>query len=247
MRELTEDGRRVVEDLARRHGVSPGAVETLLQALAAGGGTQAQFSHPELGGMGQWSSGGMLMIGDMFNDALKARVGALAADLAEQLRSETLLAPMRSAGAGFTMPAPSAGRWPADLGDPASAGSQNDLHYAVFPSTRRLAIERGGQVTVYDTADHRITGISQQQSGDQSLTFTSQHGPVRAADLKVVTAPAARAAEDPAAPEPAAGRRDDVREADIFAKIERLHELRQKDIITAQEFEAKKADLLGRL
>ncbi|MDB5687600.1 MAG: uncharacterized protein JWR77_2189, partial [Rhizorhabdus sp.] len=36
-------------------------------------------------------------------------------------------------------------------------------------------------------------------------------------------------------------------EDDIFAKIERLADLRQKDIITAEEFVAKKTELLARL
>ncbi|HEY9212502.1 MAG TPA: SHOCT domain-containing protein, partial [Ancylobacter sp.] len=49
---------RLIEDVASRHGVSTEAVRVLLQAVAAGGGTMAQFSHPELGGMGQWSRGG---------------------------------------------------------------------------------------------------------------------------------------------------------------------------------------------
>jgi hypothetical protein len=64
---LTEDGRQIVEAIADRHGVSSDAVYTLLMALAAGGGRQVQFNHPDLGGMGQWSQGGMIMVGDMFN------------------------------------------------------------------------------------------------------------------------------------------------------------------------------------
>ena len=34
---------------------------------------------------------------------------------------------------------------------------------------------------------------------------------------------------------------------EIFSRIERLAELRKKDIITAEEFDAKKAELLARL
>jgi hypothetical protein len=47
--------------------------------VAAGGGTLAQFNcnHPELGGNGQWMSGGMTMVGDMFNYGLKATVSGL--------------------------------------------------------------------------------------------------------------------------------------------------------------------------
>jgi hypothetical protein len=47
MPELTAEGRRIVGDVARRHGVSEGAVVELLAALVAGGGSQAQFNHPD--------------------------------------------------------------------------------------------------------------------------------------------------------------------------------------------------------
>ena len=50
---------------------------------------------------------------------------------------------------------------PAGLGTPATAGAQNQMRYAYFPSTSRLAIQIGGVVTLYDTADHSITGVSQ--------------------------------------------------------------------------------------
>ena len=73
MRELNAEGQRLVSDLSQRYGVSDDAVTTLLRALVAGNGSMAQFSHPELGGMGQWSQGGMIMVGDMFNQGLKAR------------------------------------------------------------------------------------------------------------------------------------------------------------------------------
>ena len=82
MPELTVEGRRKVEAVAARHGVGAAAAEALLAALVAGGGSQAQFDIPELGGMGQWSQGGMVMVGDMFNNALKARVDALCGELA---------------------------------------------------------------------------------------------------------------------------------------------------------------------
>ena len=77
--------------------------------------------------------------------------------------------------------------WPAKLGTPEAAGGQGDVRYAYFQDERRLAIENRDAVTVYDTADHRIHGVSQQQgSGKSSLVFTSQHGTVRVEDLAVV-------------------------------------------------------------
>jgi hypothetical protein len=81
-----------VAAVAQRHGLSAGAGRALFEALVSGGGRQAQFSHPELGGMGQWS-GGMTQIGDMFNDALKAKVSAFCQEmsaLASEARRGTL-------------------------------------------------------------------------------------------------------------------------------------------------------------
>jgi hypothetical protein len=65
-------------------------------------------------------------------------------------------------------------------------GAQNDLRYAVFPDTRRLVIDDRGAISVYDTGDHRIFGVAQAQSSDRTLSFTSQDGLVRVADLKKV-------------------------------------------------------------
>ena len=73
MRQLAPDDQRIITELAYRYGVSTDAVHTLLQALQESGGRQAQFDHPELGGMGQWSRGGMVMVGSMNDHALKAR------------------------------------------------------------------------------------------------------------------------------------------------------------------------------
>jgi hypothetical protein len=67
--------------LSIRHSVSPDAVRTILRALRSGGGTMAQFSHPDFGGMSQWSTG-MTMVGDIFNNSLKAKLDALCTELA---------------------------------------------------------------------------------------------------------------------------------------------------------------------
>lgn len=173
--EIKAEALRAIEEAASRHGVSVGAARQLAVALASGGGTQAQFDIAELGGMGQWSRGGMTMVGDMFNTALKARVDALATDLAELVRDGSLfMAETRW--------------WPGDLGRPAASGAQNDMRYAVFPEARRLAVERDGRVVVHDTGAHRIGGVSQHQQGpDRGLRFTSQLGAVGIAELPVVS------------------------------------------------------------
>ncbi len=280
MQELTPEGRKIVDDLARCHGVGSDAVAALLCALELGNGAQAQFNHPDLGGMGQWSQGGMIMIGDMFNQGLKARVDALCREIASLLRSQPALnrpeaSQSQSQGGGYagvSLFIKGSGQsshnwWPAELGSPASTGAQNNLHYACFPDQRRLAIRVGGEVSVYDTGEHRITGFSQQQSGDQSLTFTSQFGLVRVADLPLVLSgnhdlhnpSAARPSESaptrpPAAtlverqpPQTPTATPAPASSDDILTTIERLSDLRQKNILTETEFAAKKAELLSRL
>jgi hypothetical protein len=76
--------------------------------------------------------------------------------------------------------------WPDQFGNPASAGSQNGLRYAFFRDQRRLVVERAGTLTVYDTGDHDIGGVSQATEQAASVEFTSQLGPVRLGELRVV-------------------------------------------------------------
>lgn len=169
-----------IAEIAQRHGFSPEAARVVAEGLRRGGGRMAQFSHPELGGMGQWSAGGMIMIGDMFNTELKARVDGLCRDLAA--------APSPIPAAAEEQPSQTGQGdwWPDGLGTASATGAQNDMRYACFPEQRRLAVMQDGRVRLYDTGDHRISGFSQQQSSSQNLTFTSQHGPVQLQDLAEV-------------------------------------------------------------
>lgn len=289
MRPLTPEGQQMINQLAQQYGFSPEAVAVMLQSLIAGHGTMAQFNHPEFGGTGQWMGSGMIMLSDMFNQALKAKVDALCHALSTllsqqpemvrprstqtQYQGQQPMSPMGSSqqpkSAGLSTPtslfmSPSEGAtsawWPAELGHPSAVGTQNDIRYAYFRDPRRLAIVVNGQVTVYDTLDHQISGFSQQQAGGSSLTFTSQHGVVSLADLPVLTHPggaqqreAAALPEDTSAPqhEPGLASADPSQrraEADeIFTVMERLAELKAQGILTEEEYTAKKADLLRRL
>lgn len=170
--------------LAREHGVSDDAVRAVYQALRRGGGTMAQFSHADFGGMSQWSSG-MTMVGDMFNDSLKVKLNAIAGELSKHLRQHPAEAPADDDAVSYRSGAtrPAGPWWPQELGDPSSVGNQNNMRYAVFPLKRRLVIDDHGRTTTYDTGDHQISGVSQAQSTDSTLTFVSQHGVVRVSDL----------------------------------------------------------------
>jgi hypothetical protein len=169
-----------LDDLAAKYSVSVEAVEVLREALRRGGGRQAQFSHRDLGGMGQWSAGGMTQVGDMFNVDLKDKVNALCTALSRQAEEVNGPPPMEE-----DSPKP---WWPEGLGQPSSTGSQNGMHYACFPDARRVAVKQAETVTLYDSGDHRISGVSQSQSTTQQLSFSSQNGIIRASDLPIARA-----------------------------------------------------------
>ena len=237
----------------------------MLFSVMAGRGGMAQFSHPEFGGSGQWMAGGAIMISDMFNNALKARVDALCNELSALVRREpdfvaadslqsqsqgARWAPRRESSS-LLVPEKlnQANWWPADLGVPSSLGAQNEVRYAYFPATRRLAIDINGKVIVYDTRDHQISGFSQQQPGSGSLSFSSQLGGVDVSRLPVVCGAKGTASPQPTpitAPEQPATA-SNARREDILTAIERLAELHARGILTEAEFSAKKAELLDRL
>lgn len=203
---VTPEAAPVIAEIAQRHGLSQEAVLSMLFALRAGGGTMAQFSIPELGGSGQWMRGGMTMVGDMFDNALKARVDALCNELVALLATTTVFPP--SAAHSEAGMLPSNNWWPADLGVPSAAGAQNDVRYAFFPGTRRLAIQIGGVTRVFDTGEHQVGGVQQQQGGGYgSVVFTSQLGTFGVSSLRDLGAPPttqAQSAAPPPAPAPPA-------------------------------------------
>ena len=256
MQAFTNQGQRVIRELSERYGLSSDAVTHLFQAVIQGNGTMAQFNHPEFGGSGQWMQGGMIMVGDMFNNGLKATVGNLCGEISNLLANQGQSAFLVPSPAFAGSNAFSGAWWPPELGSPASSGAQNGIRYAWFPSSRRLAIDSNGHLTLYDTLDHQIGGVSQQQGGNTSLTFSSQYGTVSLESLPLISvdgvAPV-RAA--PPAPVPSGAgytnepvmNTSDPNTADVLSMIERLAGLRQSGVLSEEEFAAKKAELLQRL
>ena len=88
MRQLSPAGQQVVNDIAQRHGFSVDATLSMLDSVINGNGNQAQFSHPEFSGSGQWMRGGMTMVSDMFNNYLKGRVDGLCSELSNLVLSQ---------------------------------------------------------------------------------------------------------------------------------------------------------------
>jgi hypothetical protein len=280
--QLTPAGLRVVNELAQRYGFSQEAVIHMMFTMLRGRGGMAQFNHPEFAGSGQWMQGGMLMLGDMFNHSLKARVDGLCQAIAAQISSQPELFPSGSfqaqsqsgagqqsqvATGGQQMPLATQGGlfaadprdswWPAELGSPSAMGSQNDIRYAFFPAVGRLAVEANGRVTLYDTGEHHIAGFSQQQSPGGAVVFATPGGSISLANLSAIgsgsqqqqqrsTGPHHSLPELPAEPAPAetAGKSP---QDDVFETLAKLGALKEKGILTEEEFAAKKAELLARL
>lgn len=264
MQKLTQDGQNFVNDLSNRYNLSNNAVIHMIVAVNNGGGTMAQFNSPELGGGGQWMRGGMTMVGDMFNNGLKNTVDNLCSEISNALLTMTIFPVIPAGTKGSNQ------WWPTNLGSPFSSGSQNNTRYAVFPN--RLAVELNGETTVYDTLNYNIGGVSQQQGGNDSLTFSSQFGTVGVSTLPIVSGPGTQ----PVAPMPQNNFAQPVindfsnqfpeqqtlnnqetefindtsenkSSSDIIDLIQKLAKLREIGALSDEEFNSKKSELLARL
>lgn len=156
------------------------------------------------------------------------------------------------------VPDPRNNWYPSELGTPTSTGSQNNVCYAHFANAQRLAVKTGGDIWVYDTLDHQIGGFSQQQGMDGSITFTSQYGTVNLSNLPVVFRNGQPVQQKPPVAQPTSSPDATPRQAateiartetqtGILDAIARLGELKEKGILTDEEFTEKKAELLARL
>jgi hypothetical protein len=269
MQQLTHAAEQLVSNLADRYRVSTDAVKALLAAVINGGGAMAQFYHPELGGNGQWMRGGMTMVGDMFNYGLQGTVSGICSELSNFTANNQAYVPLppppqgqsQYQGSGFGGFGGFNNWWPSDLGSPSSSGGQNDSRYAYFPQARRLAVQQGGRITIYDTLDHQIGGVQQQQGGPYgSQSFTSQFGTFTVESLPVVSGDSPNGGDlAPMSSGPAPTSAPSFNNnnnnngggidagGDVLALLERLGSLRDKGILSEQEFQAKKAELLSRL
>jgi Short C-terminal domain len=88
MNKLTPEGQQIINNIAQRYNFSPDAVFRMLQSVINGNGSMAQFNHREFGGSGQWMKGGMIMLGDMFNNGLKNSVGGLCQELSNLIANQ---------------------------------------------------------------------------------------------------------------------------------------------------------------
>ncbi|WP_165734892.1 SHOCT domain-containing protein [Pseudoalteromonas sp. C8] len=257
MQKLTDVGENLVNGIASRYNLSHDAVIHMLVSVNNGGCSMAQFNCPELGGSGQWMRGGMTMVGDMFNNGLKSTVDNLCNELANILSNNQIFPVIPAGSPGSNQ------WWPGNLGSPFSSGAQNNIRYAIFPN--RLAVELNGQVSVYDTLDHNIGGVSQQQGNNTSLTFNSQWGTINVNTLPLISG------QTPTPPEPQKDFTQQVVKPNFVPLtpnqveapanntvgqysvdetlqiIEKLAQLRDSNALSDDEFNIKKSELLKRI
>lgn len=160
----------LVARLAERHGLSRDAVETVLRALRSGGGSMAQFSHAEFGGMSQWSSA-MTMVGDMFNDALRAKLNAVATDLVAYLRDNPEVAHNLKVGRAVSA-------------HPHRPDRRTICATRSIPTRGDWSSRMPGSVRSTTPAITLSRGSPRRKVRDATLAFRSQNGLVRLSELK---------------------------------------------------------------
>ena len=143
MEQITQEGLQVAQELGQRHGFSAGAVAHMMQVMLRSRGGMAQFNHPEFGGSGQWMPGGMLMLSDMFNNALKARVDGLCRDVSAALAGQ----PMAAQGASHSFQQQSGG------GVQQQSGAASPSGYPPIPAMAAMAAPSSAPLFVPDPRD----------------------------------------------------------------------------------------------
>ena len=253
MKSLTKEGQQTINDIAEKYSLKVESVEAMVKAIVQGNGSMAQFNIPELGGNGQWMRGGMTMVGDMFNNSLKAKVDNLCMELSKLVSTRVIFEEPEEAVNEIKSQSSNTS-WPSVFGSPTSSGAQNNFRYAYFAPAKRLVIEEGGTRKIYDTKHHRISGVSQQQGGSRSYQFTSQEGPVDINSLSLISELGEPTQETPEMTydvshgssskiETPAQSPEDI----IIATIGKVNLLFERGQITEEEFNEKKKELLAKL
>ncbi|MCY7351317.1 MAG: hypothetical protein LH606_11720 [Cytophagaceae bacterium] len=167
-----------LQQIAERHGFSPELAQTLLSELQRSRGRQVTFNDPALGGVGQWR-GGILLIGDMMNHGLKAKVSAFLNDLAAHAHAspvDSIRTARRAERAASAFQAQASGQREAGF-----SMTQNGVSYK-YSANRNELIVNG--TDVYDTTGLRVMGISSiQQNGQGVLVLRTDQGEKQISDL----------------------------------------------------------------
>ena len=93
LQRLTDQGLQKINDVARRYGVSTDAVMSLLQSSDQRQRDDGAVQPQGIGRRGPVDAGGMTMVSDLFNHALKAKVDGLCNELSQLLSQQPFAPP----------------------------------------------------------------------------------------------------------------------------------------------------------
>lgn len=277
MRQLTPSGQQAIYDLAQRHGFSPDATLSMLDAVINGNGTMAQFNHPEFSGSGQWMRGGMIMISDMFNANLKGRIDGLCCELSglvanqpDLIRSGSFQSQSQGHQAHRKYQAPSGDSQhqspsgpsaPVSLFVPPPAGSSGEWWPAEIGWPNSTGAQNNVRYAYFQQARRlaiEINGVvTVYDTLDHQIGGFSQQqsygGSITFSSqhglVSVADLPVISVNGVPQSAPPLRSPNETTGDGDrdILATIGKLAELHAKGILSDNEFASKKAELLARL
>lgn len=272
MRQLSNAGHMAIQDVAQRHGFTAGAVASMLDAVIRGNGSMAQFDHPEFSGSGQWMSGGMTMVSDMFNHHLKGRVDSLCAELAMLVANQPGLlqtgsVQSQSQGSGgsdgWSVQAQDSG-WHARHSEAQPNGSNlfmppppdwwgPDLRWPTSTGSqngcRYAYFAQACRLAIEDQGHVTVHDTLDHQIGgfsQQQSGSGSMGFSSQYGQMNVGQLPVV-SVDGQSPPAYSSASPPQTTEADIFATLERLADLSRKGVLTDHEYQTKKAELLARL
>jgi hypothetical protein len=76
--------------------------------------------------------------------------------------------------------------WPPTLRRPSTSGAHGTLKFAFFADKRRLLVESGELLLLFDSGAHQICEVEEQLGQEPGLAFTSQNGRHPIGDLRLI-------------------------------------------------------------
>jgi hypothetical protein len=95
----------------------------------------------------------------------------------------TSLNPARSNG---ELKADKTSWWPPNLRRPSTSGTHGTLKFAFFADKRRLLVESGELLLLFDCGTHQICEVAELFGQDPGLAFISQNGRHPIGDLRLI-------------------------------------------------------------
>lgn len=168
------------QQLSNTHHVSVEAIQVLVRALVEGGYRSANFNHPELGGVGKWN-GGDVILGDMSQEALRLKIWRIVQGLLPTLQQTIPPEPIQEADATFVMP------WWNDvtLREPVLKGMFESTTFGYFLEGARVVVKQSEHITHYDASGHLVTDLQMMSGarGQMVLVLQTLSGDIAVSDL----------------------------------------------------------------